>query len=716
MSPRPPARRRARTFCRICEAHCGLVATLEDGPDGPALLRLDPDREHPVSRGYTCVKGLTLGALHDDPDRLDHPMRREADGTLTRIDWGTALREIGDEVRRLRRDHGPRAIAHYAGNPTYFSFQNVLFASAFLEGLGSPNHFASHSIDVNPKFDVATQIYGLSICQPVPDLDRTTLFIGLGTNPMISQMSVVQVPDALGRLQAIENRGGRVVLFDPRRTETAKRVGEHRFIVPGTDAYLLLAMVHVLAEDGVAVDPTVARGVEALLEAAAPWSPERVAPITGVDAATVTALARAFRDADGACLYMSTGVNMGPFGSLAYWALQGLHLIAGQLDRPGGLIVPRGAFDAFALAKALGVGTADGHRSRVSGWHRVAGAFPLGALAEEIRTPGDGRIRALFVSAGNPAHSAPGPELREALEDLELLVVIDLYPSETARHAHYLLPATDMLERSDFPLSWTYLQDRPHAQYTPALLPAKHARRPEWRIFTDLALACGAPPFGKALLGTLFPRLDAALGRLGLPRLEPDHLLDLLLRWGGQTTLSELKAHPGGVPLAPNPVGTFLGHAPTTDGRIHLDAPRILADLPRLEKHAAAAGDEAGLVLIGRRQRKSHNSWMHNNRAIRHRAPEALLHPDEAARRDLADGDRVRVEGPAGNLELPLKVTEDVAPGVLVVPHGWGHTEAGLEKASALPGGNVNRVLESRMEPVSGQSILLTQRVTVARA
>ncbi|MEM9069493.1 MAG: molybdopterin-dependent oxidoreductase [Myxococcota bacterium] len=704
---------KVRTFCRICEAHCGLVVDVED----EKVRKVAPDRDHPVSQGYVCVKGLALDALHEDPDRLNYPMKRVGD-RFERITWAQALREIGTKVKALRAAHGDRSIAHYAGNPTYFSFQNVLFSAAFLEALGSPNHFASHSIDANPKFDVSTQIYGLSIVQPVPDLDHTELFVCLGSNPVVSQMSIVQLPNSLARLRAIEARGGRVVIVDPRRTETAAKVGEHLAIVPGTDVYLLLAMLHVIAHEEDRIDRarlrSVARGVDAFCEAALPWTPERAAAITGIDAATIRELSLAFVNAKGACLYMSTGVNMGPFGSLAYWLLQGLHLVAGQLDRRGGLLVPEGAFDAFRLAKVLGLGAADPHRTLVSDWHRVAGAFPTAALAEEIETDHPERIRALFVSCGNPVHSAPGRDLERALGRLELVVSIDLYRNETAKYADYLLPATDMLERSDFPVSWTMLQIDPHAQYTPAVVSPKFERREEWRIFSDLAVACGARALGPSLC-QIVPRVNALLRPLGR-EMTPDHLLALLLRWGGQTTLKTLRKIPEGVALRPNQPGSFLGKRVfTRDRRVHLDAPRLLADLPRLETYARSVVErDDRLFLIGRRQRKSHNSWMHNLPRIRPEpAPHALLHPDDAAAREVEDGTLIIVEGPEGSVSLPARITSDVARGVIAIPHGWGHAGAGLSFASTLGGGNINKVIPGGEMEISGQAIMLAHRVRV---
>ena len=414
------------TFCRICEAHCGLLADVE----GDRVVAVRPDPEHPVSRGYVCIKGTSAGEVHHDPERLDQPMKRVGD-TFEPIGWDRALTEIGQRVRQLRRAHGDRSIALYTGNPTFFNAGATLWSSAFLQALGSPNHFASHSVDVNPKFHVSTAMYGSSLVQPVPDFDRCRFFVCLGSNPMVSQMSVVHLPHALQTLQGIEQRGGRVVIVDPRRTETAQRVGEHVPIRPGTDAVLLLGMLHTLVADGLEVSGVrkVADGVDAFLATAEGWAPERVADITGVAAETVRDLARSLRDADGGALYHSTGVNMGPFGSLSAWLVQGLNLITGQLDRAGGLLVPTGAYPALRLAKWLGLGSFDAHRTRVAGWHRVAGAFPLGALAEEIQVDAPDRIRALFVCAGNPVRSDTS-RLQPALDSLDLLVGIDLYRND----------------------------------------------------------------------------------------------------------------------------------------------------------------------------------------------------------------------------------------------------------------------------------------------
>lgn len=716
--------RSVRTFCRICEVHCGLVVDVEDGPEkgsAPTIVKVRPDRDHPVSRGYCCVKGLGLGALHHDPDRVDVPLKR-VDGELVPIGWDQALSEIGERVRDLVERHGGRSVALYQGNPTFFSLSHTLMSTAYLEALGSPNVFASHSVDVNTKFHVSTEMYGLSLVHPVPDLEHVELFVCLGSNPLVSQMSVLQVADAAGALQSIVARGGRVVIVDPRRTETARRVGEHVAIRPGTDAYLLAAFLHVLTREvglDLAAARRVARGVDEMVAAVAPWTPERAAGVTGVPADTIRELARAYAAADGAALYCSTGVNMGPFGSLAYWLIQGINLLSGNLDRRGGLLVPRGAFDTLRLSSLLGLGRFDEHRTTDGRWHRVAGAFPVAALADEITTEHPDRVRALFVTAGNPVHSVPGGRLADALPRLDLVVSVDIYRNETAAYADYVLPATDMLERSDFPASHQSLQVVPHAQWTPAVVPPLGERRTEWQIFSDLAMASGIRPWG-ATAAHVLPRLNRLLARLPRgPQVSADALLAVLLRWGRHTSLRELRRHPEGVLLPATEPGSFLGHrVATPDGLVDLAPADLLADMDRLGATEADLSRPGVLRLIGRRDRRSHNSWMHNNPHISQ--PDgnaALLHPTDAAERGIVDGATVEVRGAAGAVRLPVSLTEDVARGVVVVPHGWGHATTGPRRAQSLAGVNVNDIIPggpAHMDPVSGQAVMLAHEVEVS--
>ncbi|MGB1581580.1 MAG: molybdopterin-containing oxidoreductase family protein, partial [Nevskiales bacterium] len=686
-------------------------------------VSVKPDKTHPVSKGYACIKGSAIGELHHDPDRVNYPLKK-VNGEWQQISWDQAISEIGSKVKSLRKEHGKRSIAHYTGNPTAFSMQNFLYSASFMPALGSPNVFSSASIDLNNKFHVSEAVYGMLDVHPIPDFDHCEFFLCMGSNPMVSQMSVLSVTNVMDKLKAVEKRGGRVVIVDPRRTETAQKLQEHHFIKPGADVWLLLGMLHVIAHEG-EIDTRpyrqYAQGIDDFIASAKDWTPERVAPLTGIDASTIRDLATAYAGAKGGVLYMSTGVNMGPFGSLAYWLVQGLSLITGNLDAKGGLVFAQGPFDMTKIIQALEGDKTHKPRSLKDGWQHEGGAFPSAALADEIEIDHPQRIRALFVSAGNPVHSIPGNRLAEAMQKLDLLVCIDLFISETAQLADYVLPATDMLERADFPLSHLNFQAEPHAQYTRAVVKPLHERKPEWWIFTQLALAAGA-----ALRGPTFmnwpARVSRLLNKLPLMRgFEPDDLLALLLRLGGKTTLKELKKNPQGIRLPATEGGNFLGkRVPSKDGKLNLAAPSVLADLHRLEAAAADyANDKDGLRIIGRRERRSHNSWMHNNRRIKHEAGiTAVMHPRDARKLGIKDGEMVEISG-GKTIEVPVKLSEDIMPGVLCVPHGWGHEGSGLGKARLLPGDNINTAIPDvaqHIEPVSGQAIMLTHRLQVRPA
>jgi formate dehydrogenase len=704
------------TYCRICEALCGLEVDVED----ERVLDVRPDPKHPVSKGFACVKGVGLGGLHHDPDRLNHPLKREGD-EFVRISWEQATREIGAELAALRKVHGARSLAVYTGNPTFFNYKSFFFVDQFVAALGTPNLFASHSIDCNNKFDVAQRMYGLPTIHPVVDLARVRFLMILGSNPAASQMSFIQAPNAVQRLKQIVRRGGRVIVVDPRRSETAQQVGEHQPIKPGTDVYLLLAMLHVVLREKLHVASrlsTFVRGFMELEQAVLPFTPERAEKVTAIAAQTIVDLARSFAKADGAALYMSTGVNMGPFGSVAYWILQCLNLLTGNVDREGGLLQPKGPFDLLALTNALGVGR-HGRKTRDGRFHGVVDALPAGALADEIETPGHDRVRALIVTSGNPVHSIPGGRMARALGALDLLVSVDIYPNETSRHAHYVLPATDMLERSDYPITTSLNQETPCAQFTEPVLAPAFERREEWRIFSDIARAASAP-WWRPTLCHVFGGTNALLSRLGLSsRLDPDTLLSLLFGTFGDLSLATLRAHPHGMLLPAAAPGSFLGkRVYTKDKRVDLAPAGLITDLTRVAAmETSFTARPRGLVMIGRREKRSHNSWMHNHLGLQQpRSPALLMHPADAQLRNIASGSMVRLSGNGSSFEVPVEVTENVQAGVVALPHGWGHADSGLTRAQTLGGGNVNALLPgglSQLEPVSGQAIMLGHTIEV---
>ncbi|MBL8778652.1 MAG: molybdopterin-dependent oxidoreductase [Acidimicrobiales bacterium] len=713
------------TFCRICEAGCGLLATTE----GDRVVRLDPDKDHVASQGFACVKGLKFANLHHSPDRLDHPMKRVGD-RWERISWDQALAEIGAKVKALRAEYGPDAVAGYLGNPAAFGALHALAFNAFLEGLGTSQSYSSASQDLTNKYLVAKRLYGHELLQPIPDLDRTDLVVLIGTNPAISQMSVVQAPRAMARLKAIVDRGGRVVSVNPRRTETARAVGDHLFIRPGTDVFFLASFLHVvLAEDAIdrALVEAHTTGFDALAGVVADWSPERTEAVTGIAAADLRALVADYLAADGASLYCSTGVNMGPHGTLAYWFLNLVNAVTGNLDHAGGALVRTPPFDFQKRAKAAGLGTSTA-RSRVGDFEAILGTFPASLLADEITTPGPDQVRALFVSAGNPVLSiGNGERLGAALDELELLVCIDLFRNETAEHAHYVLPACSWLERPDVPLVHAFagLQVDPWLQYTDAVVAPAGERREESWIFARLADACGVG-LGAGAAGFL----TRALGRLrGVPLLgrlaevSDARLLSLVLAVA-RHPVRQLRRHPHGLRLPDVPGGEFLGKRVfTEDGKVHLAPPDFVAAAAGLEADFEAERTDTGLRLITRRERHSHNSWTHNAEPFvgGDRTTNRLhLTAEDAAAAGVRDGGRARVRSKTGEVEVEVTVTDDLMPGVVSLPHGWGHAgTGGLTVARAHAGVNANILTADGpdgIEPLSGMARMTALAVEVEPA
>jgi formate dehydrogenase len=679
-----------RTYCRICEATCGMVAEVDDGD---RIVALRPDADHPITRGYACVKGPAMLQVHRDPDRLDRPQRRRADGTWQDVAWDDAVRDIGARLAAIRARDGADAVAVYLGNPSAFSWSMGAFTAGFVTALGTRNLFSATSLDCANKFAVSERMFGSEVIQPIPDLDRTDFFLCLGSNPMVSQMSFVAMPRALERLRGVVARGGRVVFVNPRRTETARAVGEQVFVRPDTDAYLLMAMLDVVFRERLHDEAAARRcdGVDALRRAAARFPVADAAAATGVEADRIVELARAFARAPRASAYCSTGVNMGSHGSLAFLAVQALNAITGNLDRAGGALVPSRAMTLAAGVRAVTRLKAR-KPSRIGGFAPVGEAMPTGVLADEILTPGPGRVRALVVIAGNPLLSAPGGErLRRALAELELLVSIDLYRNDTAALGHYTLPATDWLEREDLPLLQLGMHPEPYAQISPAVVRPRGERRGEARILVDLARAAGARMFG-------LPGANFLLSRAGSER----RLISLVCRL---LSIPERAARaPGGTRLPDEKPGAFARRT-----RVNLAPPDVLAAVePAARRMRDDAGDRS-LRLIGRRQRRSHNTWMHNVAALRPAGGECRLdvHPIDAAARGISDGDPVVVSSAHGSVALRARLDDDLMPGTVSVPHGWGHDAgAGWRLAGGSdPGANANALAADgpdALEPLSG--------------
>jgi anaerobic selenocysteine-containing dehydrogenase len=697
--------------CPLCEATCGVAVDV----DGDRVVAIRGDDADPFSKGYICPKGTALADLHHDPDRLKTPMRRAGD-TWTPIGWDEALDLVATRLREIRARHGADSIAIYQGNPTAHNLGLMTYGQLTLRTLGTKNLYSATSLDQLPHMLAALQLFGNQLLMPVPDVDRTDLFICLGANPLASNGSIMTAPDIRGRLKAVRERGGRVIVLDPRRTETAERADRHLFIRPGTDAVLLLAMIHELfAGKLIRLGRLAANGLDTLRTATAAWTPERAAGITGVPADAIRELARALATTERAVLYGRIGVCTQEFGGLAAWLCYTINALTGHLDEPGGLMFSTPAVDPVPLAGLLGFdGGFARWKSRVSGKPEFGGELPMTCFAEEILTPGPGQVRAVITSAGNPVLSTPGgAELERALGSLEFMVSIDPYLNETTRFAHVILPPTSALERSHYDAALNAFAVRNVAKYSPPLFERGPDARHDWEIMAGL--------FARLKLPAASNVAERVMSRLG-----PEAIIELGLRTGPfglkrglkGLSLAKLRAEPHGIDLGPLEP-RLPGRLGTRDRKLQL-APKVyLDDLPRLARRFTQP--DAGLVMIGRRHLRSNNSWLHNSERLVKGPPRCtlMIHPDDARQRGLVDGGQARVATVKGAIELQVEVTDTVMPGVVSVPHGWGHGRRGaqLHVAATVPGASMNDIIDStRIDELSGTSALSGPPVEVTRA
>jgi len=703
----------------LCEAVCGLDVTLSQGK----VTGVRGDADDPFSQGYLCPKAAAIGDIMADPDRVRTPLRRGPEGFVP-MDWHTALDQASARIADVQRRYGRDAVALYLGNPTVHSHGALLAAPYLSRALGTRQRYSATSVDQLPHMMAALEMFGHQLLLPVPDLDRCDFLLILGANPAVSNGSLMTAPGMPRRLKALRARGGRVVVIDPRRTETAELADAHHFIRPGGDAALLLAMLHTLFAEGLVnlgrLD-AFTEGLEALRGAVVPFAPGRVAARTGLSAETIRDLARSLAASPRAAVYGRLGACTQEFGGVTAWLLYALNLVTGNLDRPGGLMFSGPAADLVGLASLIGH---RGHRavwhSRVKGLPEFGGELPAATLVDEIETPGPGQVRALITVAGNPVLSTPdGSRLAQALSKLEVMVSVDVYRNETTRHADYILPTSFGFERDHYDLAFYALAVRNVARFTPALVPPPPGVREDFDVL--LSLARGVRAHGGGRPSRSLDLTLAALHATGSRR-----AVDGLLRAGpyglrrGRKGLSvaSLQEHPSGVDLGPLVpcLPERLGHA---DRRVRLAPTCYLDDLGRVA--ADLDTPPPGLVLIGRRQLRSNNSWMHNaTRLVKGPVACTLqMHPDDATARGLADGQTVTLRGGRGGtgaVEAPLEVTAEVSPGVVSLPHGWGHAAAGggLRVAEARAGVSINDVVDGdRHDPLSGVAALSGGVVTV---
>ena len=721
--------------CPLCEAVCGLEIVVE----GDRVRRIRGDRKHVLSRGFLCPKGVSLAELHSDPDRLRRPLVKR-NGVHVEVGWEEAYAEVERGFLPLLKQYGRDAVGVYLGNPNVHNHAGYLYIPPVIESLGTRNIYSSSTVDQMPRHVSAGLMFGSPFAMAVPDLDHTDLLLLLGTNPFESNGSLCTAPDFPGRMRAIQDRGGRVIVIDPRRTRSARAADQHIFIRPGTDALLLLSMLQVIFEAEL-VDVRglgeFLNGIEAIAEAVAPFEPERVASRCGVPAPLIRRLANEFAEAGSAAIHGRMGIHASAFGTLASWAVDALSIVTGNLDRRGGTLFPKAAHSAGS-GRGGGDGFQTGRwRSRVRGLPETLGEFPVATLADEILSPGDGQIRGLVTLAGNPVLSTPDAgRLDEALAELDFMLSVDIYCNETSRHADVILPPPSALERSHYDVVYTTLAVRNYAHYSPAVFETESPSEAE--ILAKLALIFGgygsaADPVAvderllrRILEGHVADKESPIFGRKIEELLTelnerpgPDALVDVMIRLGpygdrfgasgAGLSLEKLEKHPHGIDLGPlEPRLPDLLATPSS--RIELAPPEILSDFERLGAELDA-GDPSGLLLIGRRDLRSNNSWMHNIESLvsgRERC-RLHLHPLDAARYRVENEEEILLVSQTGQIQVVVELTEDMMPGVVSLPHGWGHDRRGtrLGVARAHAGVNTNVLTDSRMmDPTSGNSVL----------
>jgi anaerobic selenocysteine-containing dehydrogenase len=726
--------------CPLCEATCGLELTIEGG----SVKVIRGDQNDVFSHGFICPKGTTLGRLHEDPDRLRKPLIKE-DGEFVEVSWDEAIAAAGAGIRRIIDEHGAPAVATYVGNPNVHNLAGSLYLRPLLKALGSPNVFSASTVDQMPKHVSSGAMFGNPDLIPVPDIDRTDYLLMLGADPYESNGSLATAPDWPGRMKGIQDRGGKIVTIDPRRSKTAKASDEHVFIRPGTDAAWLAALVTTVLEDGGPDLPDFMSGLAEATEALAPFTPESVAATTGIPADVTRRIAIEFSNAPTAVAYGRIGTHTTEFGTLASWLADLLNAVTGNLDSPGGAMFPLPAI-VTPKAQIGGRGFQTGRfRSRVGDYPEVRGEMPSAALVDEIETPGEGQVRALLIVAGNPARSIPDSERVEAaLDRLEFMVAVDVYLTETARHADVVLPPPSVLERAHFDVAFTSLMVRNTVNYSPPAFEKPEDHPAEWEILLGLAAAIQATDLpveqmdeagaaallAKSLTNPASPAFgaDQVIAWDQVCRFTgPQRILDIRLRTGPYgdgfgsnpdgLSLQRLIDNPHGIDLGPlEPRLPVASNNP--DGLVHLAPPQFLADLPRLATNLEAP--PGTFVMVGRRQLRSNNSWMHNIEVLVKGKDRCtlLMHPADAESLGVEAGEAVSVTSDAGEVRAPVELSDDMMPGVVSLPHGWGHDdpEARLTVAARRPGVNSN-VLSNRtaIDPLSGNARLNGIPVDLAR-
>ena len=714
--------------CNLCEAMCGIEIKV----DGSEILSIRGDKNDPFSRGHICPKAVALQDIYHDPDRLRHPVRRTATG-WQQIGWDEAFDEVVSNIKAIQQTYGRNAVGAYVGNPNVHNIGSILYLAPFLRALRSRNRFSATSVDQLPHHFASYFMLGHQSLIPIPDIDRTDFFLILGANPLASNGSLMTAPGMSRRLRELQERGGKFVVIDPRRSETAQKADQHLFIRPGSDVLLLLGLIHTVYDENLANPGRLAEftdGLELMADIVSDYAPEKVERQTGIDAVTIRQLARDFAAANSAVCYGRMGASTQAFGGVAQWLINALNIVTGNFDRPGGAMFPTPAFDFVGITGMMGsTGHFGAWHSRVRGLPEFGGELPVAALAEEILTEGEGQIKGMVTVAGNPVLSTPnGSQLDKAFEGLEFMVSVDIYINETTRHANIILPPATGLETEHYDLIFHAFGVRNTAKYSPALFKPAPGAKHDWEILRELRFRLeGKRDNGKSGEGKRSRRAKHDF----MGRLSPDKIVDLALRFGpygasgkngknsSNGTLGEglklrmLKKEVHGVDL-----GALQPSLPerlfTSSKRIELTPELLVADLERVNltffpSPSANGTDKYDLALIGRRQLRSNNSWMHNSKRLvkgKERCT-LLIHPTDAENRQIEPGQVVNVQSRVGTLKIRAEVSDEMMPGVVSIPHGWGHNRPNiqLQTAQQHAGVSINDLTDDQaLDELSGNA------------
>jgi len=683
--------------CHLCEAICGLSIETETQPDGSVQIRsIKGDAQDTFSRGHICPKAVALQDIQSDPDRLRQPMRRVGNEWQA-IDWDAAFALVAERLSSIQAQHGQNAVAVYQGNPSVHNYGLMTHSNYFLGLLKTRNRYSATSVDQLPHHLTSHLMYGHGLLIPIPDIDHTDFMLILGGNPLASNGSIMTVPDVEKRLKAIQQRGGKLVVVDPRRSETAAIADQHVFVRPGQDAALLFGLLNTLFEENLGRASHLAvNGLDEVRQAIAGFTAEAMSTRCGVPAQTIRQLARDFAAAESAVCYGRMGVSTQAFGTLCQWLVQLINLLSGNLDRVGGVLCTEPAVD---LVASTGGGHFNRWQSRVSGLPEYGGELPVSALAEEMLNEGEGQVRALVTVAGNPVLSTPnGRQLEQALDGLEFMLSIDFYINETTRYADLILPPTGPLEHDHYDTTFNVFAVRNVTRFNEAILAKPAGALHDWEIFVGLAKA-----------------FAAQTGVELKPTMAPEQMIDMGLRFGAygdksvhKLSLATLREHPHGLDLGalkPN----LAGRLKTANKQVQAAPAVIMADLQRFAAQPTANVGE--LLLIGRRHVRSNNSWMHNYHRLVKGKPrhQLLMNPADLQQRGLSDGQWVRVRSRVGEIEVEVAASEDMMAGVVSLPHGWGHARPGVQMAiaSEQPGASANDLTdEQQLDALSGNAAL----------